>query len=95
MAFLEFLNGALVTVQITADSYRGAVEDIAGRYGRGRFIVFARGRWESTQQKPSFGPNTSYNWHLQGGRIRVGRLNGAPFVTFVRTERDQAIQNSY
>jgi hypothetical protein len=40
-------------------------------------------------------PDTSYNWTLNGGRIRVGRIEGRAFVLFIRDERDQAVNSSF
>lgn len=94
-ASLTFLNGSLVVVELKATSYLHAVESISAKYGQGRFSVLARERWESSDQKPSFGPNTSYNWQLDGGRIRVGRIGGQPFILFIHADRDRAVESSF
>lgn len=67
---------------------------IAAKYGEPTSAVFAHDQWSVTD-KPAFGPGTSFNWPLNGGRIRVGRLEGTPFVTFIRDERDQAINANF
>jgi hypothetical protein len=94
-ASLEFLNGALVDVELTVKSYSEAVKTVTVKYGSPEFSVLTQGHWTNSSKKPSFGPNTSYNWQLKGGRIRIGRTVGAPFIVFVHSGRDLAMSNSY
>jgi hypothetical protein len=93
-AILEFLNGALVTVHMTPTSYQNAVRDVAAKYGAPSFSIFRNGQWQRAEQ-PSFGPDTSFNWMLNGGRIRIGRLGAKPFVMFTHVDRDRAVDNSF
>jgi hypothetical protein len=93
-ATLYFLDGALVSVRLEVSSYKDAVKAIADKYGEPTPGFYVKGGWQEAK-KPSYGPNTCFNWTLKGGRIRVGRLQGKLFVTFIRSERDEAIESSY
>lgn len=92
-ASLSFLNGALVTVQMDVRSYEEAVRVITAKYGEPSPGSFVKGHW--VDSKPSYGTNTAFDWTLNGGRIRVGRTTGKPFVAFIREERDRAIDSSF
>lgn len=93
-ASLTFLNGALVAVQVDVRSYEEAVKAIGGKYGEPTMAVYTKGRWLQTETA-SYKANTSFEWTVNGGRIRVGRLQKKPFVAFVRDERDQAVDTSF
>ncbi len=93
-ARLTFLNGQLVAIEMEVLSYRDAVTTLVAKYGEPTAAAYAHGEW-TFAEKQSFGPNTSYNWTLNGGRIRVGRIEGHAFVMFIRDERDQAVNSSF
>ena len=93
-ATLTFLDGSLVAVSMKAISYSEAVSQIAAKYGKPYWGTFKDNYWHPAKA-PSYGPNSSFNWLLNGGRIRVGRLGGAPFILFVHADNDNAIGNSY
>jgi hypothetical protein len=93
-ALLTFLNGSLVTVQMDVPNYQEAVRAIASKYGEPSTGSYVNGNWKASNA-PAFGPHTSFDWTLNGGRIRVGRMGGKPFVAFIRDERDRAIDSSF
>lgn len=91
---MTFLNGRLVAVEVNVASYRDTVQMISAKYGNPSYSRFEKNQWYGSDT-PSLAPNSAFNWQLNGGRIRVGKLTGAPFVTFIRTERDEAINTSF
>lgn len=91
---LEFLNGRLVAVNMNVNSYKDAVRAVSNKYGEPSFGRFDGKNWKDAKAA-SFGPNTSFDWDLKGGRIRVGRTSKRPFIVFVRSERDQAVMESF
>jgi len=93
-ATLSFLNGRLVVVGVDVTSYEKAVEMISAKYGTPTYARWQKDGWYQVE-RPSFSRNSAFNWTLKGGRIRVGRLNKAPFVLFIRNERDEAVANSF
>jgi hypothetical protein len=64
------------------------------KYGQPTFSQFTKGEWLAVDFA-SYGANTSFNWYLKGGRIRVGRLSAAAFVGFIKSDRDNAISSSF
>lgn len=93
-ALLTFLSGSLVAVQMEVPNYQEAVRAIASKYGKPSTGSYVNGNWKASDS-PSYAFHTSFDWTLNGGRIRVGRMKAKPFVVFIRDERDQAIDSSF
>lgn len=96
-ATLTFLDGALVAVTMVVSDFAKAVEAVEVKYGTPRIAVFGKDGWTAPGPAGTrpYGKNTAYDWALRGGRIRVGRLTGPPFVAFVHEDRDLAVESSY
>ncbi|MFZ5895339.1 MAG: S1C family serine protease [Myxococcota bacterium] len=93
-ADLTFLNGSLVAVHLAVTSYSDAVRIVGEKYGTPVLGVYRNGSWLPSDTR-SFGPNTMFEWELQGGRIRVGRTSGRPFAAFIHADRDDAVRESF
>ncbi len=94
-ASLSFLNGQLVSVNADVASYQGAVSAITEKYGPPSSFGRHYGKEWVPATRPSFAANTVFEWHLRGGRIRVGKATGKPFIAFIHSARDSAVDASY
>lgn len=96
-AFLKFLKGALVEVAMDVSDYEEAVRSEEAKYGA--YTLFLRWTGKSwslaSTKKISYAANTAFLWRLYGGRILVGRKNGAPFIVATHHDSDDAEEASY